>query len=625
VKRSARRRAWIAFLLVATAGCRGPVADGGRLDLSRWDPAHGGVIALGGAWELYWGQLLEPADFAAAPLADGWFSMPGYWNGITVAGEPVGGSGHATFRLRVDLGEARSDLALRLEDAASAYCLYADGVLVAKNGVVGESPQQSLPQFRPVVAAIDGSPSSLELVLQVSNYHRRKGGPNNVILLGRSRAVWFRHNLLVAADVALFGCLVFMALYHLVLYFFRRSARTYAIFAVLCFAWGIHTPVLGASGNTLALLFDDFPWVLQLKGEQISLTWGVAAILIHFVALYPAELAPRAARISAALATGISALILVLPTRLADLTVIVTELSAVFVVVYSIAGCALAVRRGRPGAWVTLIGCVVLAGAGINDLLHDQGVIHTLFISHAGVLFFCVSQAMVLGTNLQRAYAGLERTLEVERELETQRQREAEARLQAETERLAKLRYQLNPHFLFNSLTSIRGAILLDREAARRMVSDLAALLRRALSLGARDQITVREEVELLETYLRIERARLGDQLRAEVDCQEGLGAESIPTLVLQPLAENAIKHGRKSSAHPLVVRVTLRRHAEHLHVCIANTGTWKEPEDAGPQAQGYGLGIIRERLERIYAGRQALTIATEDGWVRVELKLPRT
>jgi LytS/YehU family sensor histidine kinase len=198
--------------------------------------------------------------------------------------------------------------------------------------------------------------------------------------------------------------------------------------------------------------------------------------------------------------------------------------------------------------------------------------------------------------------------------------------VQVEKERLAKLRYQLNPHFLFNSLTSICGAILVDRQVAREMVSDLADLLRRSLASGDEDHTTVREELETLNLFLRIERRRMGEDLEIEVRSDETVVGDRIPTLFLQPLAENAIKHGRKTSGRqPLAVRVAVERGgADRLCVRVSNTGRWIEPEASSDRSNGRGLAILRERLDRLYPGQHTFATREQEGWVQVEVCLPR-
>lgn len=609
--------------LLAIIGCgQDIVVDRGHIDLTQWDPRS--PVVLNGDWEMYWQRLLSPVDMerSPSPKGDAFYEMPGYWNRFRLHGEPLGGPGYATFRMTVDLGQPRAGLALRLADSSTAYRLFVNGQLLASNGQVGTTPHGSKPAYRALVAEIPGAPSTLQLLWQVSNFHRSLGGPYNPVVLGSLSQVQMRHKTMVIADVAMLACLIFMSLYHLVLYLFGRRDRSYLFFAVLCFFWGIRVPVLGTSGKSINLLFPEFPWALQFKFELLILVWAVAVSLIYFSSILPREILPKTGRWGVATASVFSLFVVLNPTHIADLAGHPVEVFGVLVIAYCTIGCVRAVLSKRRSAWVNLLGCLVFATTGINDVLHDLGWINTTFLTPIGVLVFCVSQAVVLALQLQQAYVGLADKLAVEHELEVQRQREAEARILMEKERLAKLRYQLNPHFLFNSLTSIRGAILMDGKKARSMVSDLAEIFRRALTQGAADMISVRQELDTIDVFLRIERTRMGDNLQTQIECQEAAYQEQIPTLLLQPIVENAIKHGRQTAGGQLKVRIDVALDKKVLVISVGNTGKWVEPEGQ-PGASGFGLSILKERLERIYPQHQFAT-REQEGWVYVELRLPQ-
>lgn len=193
-----------------------------------------------------------------------------------------------------------------------------------------------------------------------------------------------------------------------------------------------------------------------------------------------------------------------------------------------------------------------------------------------------------------------------------------QASLETERARLAALRYQINPHFLFNSLNSIRAALPITDSVPREMITHLAGYLRSALENPDVERIMLQDEVRNVREYLSIEERRFGDRLQATFEIAPAAETKLIPVFLLQPLVENAIRHGLEASWEPCLIRVTARRERHRLFIAVSNTGKWKEP---GTRT-GTGLENVRRRLEILYHEKATLRIRTDDG-VTVEIDLP--
>lgn len=199
------------------------------------------------------------------------------------------------------------------------------------------------------------------------------------------------------------------------------------------------------------------------------------------------------------------------------------------------------------------------------------------------------------------------------------------ARLAEEKARLEVLRYQLNPHFLFNTLASISSSLPSGPNLARTMVERLAEFCRLTLHRkDDRDWTTLGEELHLLRAYLEIERSRWGDLLEVEIECEPALADERLPHFLLLPLVENALKYGRATSPDRVGLRLVARRGSDGgLILLVANTGEWIEPATRkSVSSLGIGLDNLRERLLRHYPRTHQLDIAHADGWVTVTLRL---
>lgn len=185
--------------------------------------------------------------------------------------------------------------------------------------------------------------------------------------------------------------------------------------------------------------------------------------------------------------------------------------------------------------------------------------------------------------------------------------------------RLAALRMQLSPHTLFNLLHTIRGQIDWDPKAAQAMVVQLGDLLRRLLSAGERDFSRLAEELEFVRLYLELQQKRFADRLTIELPRPEQPIDAWVPSLILQPLVENAVVHGLAGHQGPVAVSVAVERAAGALIVRVSNTlAPGKQP---GPE--GIGLSNVRERLAVQFDGRAALAAGPSgERWVS-EITLP--
>ncbi len=197
-------------------------------------------------------------------------------------------------------------------------------------------------------------------------------------------------------------------------------------------------------------------------------------------------------------------------------------------------------------------------------------------------------------------------------EAEEARRREVEARLEA-------LRARTNPHFLFNALNTIAGLVHEDPEAAEQAVEQLAALLRFTLEAGRAERVALGDELAVVRRYLELERARLGDRLRAEIDVEDGLDTLAVPPLVLLPLVENAVRHGIAPRAGGGRVRIAARRDDGTLALVVEDDG----PGPGGSAAGGTGTSLADLRARVTLLGGVLETGPAGEKGFRAVVRLP--
>ncbi len=221
------------------------------------------------------------------------------------------------------------------------------------------------------------------------------------------------------------------------------------------------------------------------------------------------------------------------------------------------------------------------------------------------------------------AWSALYFSFSYRRQLEVETERALRATAYAAEARLRMLQYQVNPHFLFNSLNAIRALVDEDPAAARVMITRLADFFRYSLESGKAGLVPLGEEVEAVSNYLDIQKGRFEEGLDVSFDvAPEALGAR-VPGFLLQPLVENAVKYGLETSAPPLRVRVEARVSAAVLGIEVRNSGRWVAPSAPGPNGTGTGLENLRERLGFASAGRGRLDVREEGEWVLARVELP--
>lgn len=218
-----------------------------------------------------------------------------------------------------------------------------------------------------------------------------------------------------------------------------------------------------------------------------------------------------------------------------------------------------------------------------------------------------------------------ERTREIDRLRLLEIDEKIAAKLGEEKARLEVLRYQLNPHFLFNALTSVCAHLPPSLPQAREIIEQLVDFCQLTLFRPTGDDLpTLEQEVKMLRAYLDIEQSRWEDLLKVELDVEPATTSEKIPPLLLLPLVENALKYGRATAQGAVTIRLrTFREPDGALVLEIANTGEWVADVDRGNvPSLGIGLENLRQRLHRYYPDAHEFNSTARDGWVYMTIRL---
>jgi two-component system sensor histidine kinase ChiS len=621
------------MVFVFGCGARAPVpkAVRGVIDLSGWNFEKDGSVELNGQWAFYPGQLISPGDFPEKDSDTGqaFVNLPNIWKAHEKDGAAMTPHGVATYRLTVKIGPDQARLALMLSRPLSVAGVRVNGQLLGQTGNVGVDKSSESPRDHILFRSFENASDTLTIEIQVSNFHNAQGGLNDPVLLGSEKtlqhSVWQSY----IATAFLGGTLFIMAVSHLLLFLLRRSQPANLYFGIYCLLQAIGRMSGDMRVCLLEILFPGFPWHAAIDLSIIPMISSVFFLVMFYQALFPWKYGRIAQWIYGAAAAVLPVYVALTPPNAFDPALMIIVLVSFTAFPYLFFRFIMDLAQERDGANVLAPGFLVLALGLFIDLFFEFHVFETLRLVPFAMLFFVLSYSFLISVRYGRTFSRME-TLSLELEennLELSRQiRKKERALRRERlEKSEKLRYQLNPHFLFNALTSIRGAISKDQETASNMVSHLSEFSRLSLSQGHLDILTVEQEIEVIRHYLTMEQMRLGEYLTLDIIVEPSVGKVKLPAFILQPLVENAIKYGSRTSPDALTVEVRVESaFDDRMCVNICNTGIWVDEDASGkPGSTGTGLKNVRERLEYYYGDTFRFDVKQNHDKVCIQLEMP--
>lgn len=414
----------LAYVLFALCACSPastarrtlPQAVDGVLDLRGWDFAADGLVKLNGEWQFYWEELLSPADFdsadfeiAASPPIAGLIHVPGSWSGYSVAGQPVGSDGYATYRLTILLDpDAVTDrfLAVKtLPPIDTAHRLYANGQLVGSAGEVGTDASSTSPQLAPYVSFFPTS-QQVELLLQVSNFDYYQGGVTQAITFGPDAQVNSFDQQESGRELFLAGAILLMGLYHLGLFFQRRREKSLLYFGLFCILITAAEIFLWQPPIFTQLISQRWG---DLQRAILLLTWASIAVLLLFVhALFPQESSTRTVYRLIGLGFLLISPGLVAPVKIVSALMLPASACLILIAVYSIRFVWTAAAHKRGGARILLAGYIPLMITIGNDVLFYNTLIDTGRWAFIGLSIFIGMQAYLLSVRFSNAFTQTE-------------------------------------------------------------------------------------------------------------------------------------------------------------------------------------------------------------------------
>ncbi len=268
----------------------------------------------------------------------------------------------------------------------------------------------------------------------------------------------------------------------------------------------------------------------------------------------------------------------------------------------------------------SIIGSLVwLTVKDIVELFLELGMPYSVWSNRADFAFIDYIMVNILSLSSPLfAWSFLYFGYKLIEDLNIEKSKYQETLLLAREAQLQMLRYQINPHFLFNSLNSIQALMYKNTSLADEMLTEFSEFLRYTLEINSELYVNLEDEINIISKYLYIEKIRFQERLQYTIEIAENTRRIKILSFCLQPFVENAIKHGFKSKQDILNVNIKSILHEDILIVSVKNSGKWIYSDEQ----TGIGIKNVRSRLENAYPGKHFLSIEDKNDWVIIKLQL---
>src|SRR5680860_227470 len=586
--------------------------ENGKVDLSSVDFTQNKLVVLDGHWEFYWDRLLMPDDFMAKkpPQMDSLIKVPGTWDDQKAGTKIYPRQGVATYRLRLNYPASLKDPALRIRSVASAYKLYANGRFIAEVGKVSEKVSDFADGEESLILDLPKGTQELELIFQVANLNFATGGLREGPEFGSRQVIERQKMTLLALQLFFIGSVFIFSIYYLLLFLLQTKNKTALYFSMLCFIMALRSLIWGEAPITI--FFPNVPYLVKSYINYVT-GCNLVPIMILFVhSIYPLEYKKMALGLFL-LPTLFFDTLLLTPSGFVSSFTNYLYVMILLQMIYILGVLIKAVLHKSDNAILMFIAIYVFVLAIIVDILHYKGLGGT-YVSY----MFLYGNFVVI---LSMSFVQAKQQANTHKKLILFNQNLVEAdklKDKIMATEMSFLQAQIKPHFLYNALNAIANVCEKDGAKAGKLIVDLAICLRGSLEFNHLDKmVTLEKELEFINTYFNIEQARFGQKIQLLKEIEIPLDYQ-LTVLILQPLVENAVRHGisKKQGGGRVIVRVMQLE--EGISVEIEDDGIGIEGEKLAlllsekRNDQSVGLLNIHHRLLRLYG--RGLDISSEVG-----------
>ncbi|WCL47784.1 adenylate/guanylate cyclase domain-containing protein [Leptospira sp. GIMC2001] len=380
-----------------------PFAEKGVLDLRDWDFERDGNIELKGEWNFYWNEFRNPISDLNDNGSKRYINVPGKWNDYKISDDEIlSGEGHATYTLKVLMPENSPELGFKITDGqGSAYELFMNDSLVAKNGIIGDSYTEEKAEYLPQYGKISPN-AELFISMLISNHIHRNGGFQTALEIDTLGRILSKREYNRLIEIFLLGVLLIISLYHFSLFFYRRKDKSALWFGLLCMVMALRLMMTGER-----LFIEAFPWmpfVINLKLEYIGYYALVTPFVMFLYGLFPQELTTIARRFFVYIPIAFIGLVILSPVSIFTESLFYFQILTILGMLYIMNILIRAVIKKRKGSRLIMLGFIIYFCTAINDLLFYNFYIGIGNLIPIGLFFFIFAQAAALAHRIADAF-----------------------------------------------------------------------------------------------------------------------------------------------------------------------------------------------------------------------------
>lgn len=561
-----------------------PLLHQGTLNLSNGNSLQDGLINLNGEWEFYWQRLLTYDDLHDEKLEPDLIAeVPSIWNSYNIGGNSLPGQGYATYRLHVitNLPEGTS-LGLRAYSFSSAYRLYVNNELIGKNGAVSVNQTNEKGEYKPQAVFFKTPAKDFDIIIQVSNFNYARGGFWNNLYLGNSESIASFKDHSNAEEIFIIGVLVIVASLFLIVFILIRTQKYALYFALFCFNIII---ALDMAGQFYILsYFEGIDLDIVIFIWYSSFLWIGYFALLYLNELYQSRFSEVSVKIYLIVATLFQALFLFTGSTFYTKYVVILDIFVIAGALCAMLSVFIGIKNRNKDGWINLSSMSVLLISYIHDDLYWTNIIQSSFgeTIYLGLFLFVFLQMVIQARRIREYF---------------------NKKVAAE---LAFLQAQIKPHFLFNAINTFISISDYDIDKARDLLLNFGNYLRRSFDFKDLSHLApLKNELELVNAYLEIEKARFEERIDVTFDLPDELEAR-VPILTLQPVIENAVVHGILPKDEGGHIEICIEQEDEVMYFKVKDNGVGIAPEKKNnifkrDFGSGVGLSNIDNRLKKLY------------------------
>lgn len=541
-------------------------AQKGVLDLSQLDFKSEKPVKLDGEWEFFPGVLLEPGE--ESRQAGRLVQVPGHWDLSDDGSGQV--QGYGSYRLRVKLGQEEV-YAIKTTTIRAAARVFMNGQEVASLGQVARNVDEFFPESKYCTGTMISQDQEIEIVIQVTSFHYGQGGIINSIYLGSPRGVNQMTSRGRLFEQFMAGSFLMIGALFLFIYARRSHARAILYFSLACFFMSLY---LSTMDNQILSLLISYNFVGRLAIQMVGMMGASFCFLLFAQHFFDRLVRPLVVRIFKGLIilTSLLALAMVLNIRLVpiELLQILSVVSSAATYGYLTYILLKAMKRRYEAVEYILVVAASVVSYWTSMFAKILFEFKLGYYSEAILLFVLFSTVMLVANRLNHEYI--------------QATELTEERLEKEFKYFFS---QISPHFLYNTINTIISLSYEDSGKSRDALRNLALYFRGKLDLHLhKGLISLENDIDMANAYLEIEKLRYGDKLNLVLDIEDDLKAR-IPPLTLQPLAENAVRHGIVPKDGPGTLKILAHKKEGQVEIIVSDDG----------------VGMTAEKLARIQEG----------------------